>query len=241
MLLPLLKPKKVVLVSGTEDETSVFGDELRNMMEKDRRKKRGDSGKNDEEDEDKQVEVFTPAIGEMVNVSVEADAWSVKLSDALVKMLKWQHVRGLGVVHVVGRVIEVDENRNPKLENEEDVKMENDDATTIERKKRLVLDVLPPSAVSVRTAKPIHVGDVRLADLRKVLLDAGHTAELTGEGRLLCDGVVSVVKEGAGRVSIEDVGGGGGLLGGSLGRKERGRFWEVRRWVYEGLARISGV
>ncbi|KAK6330376.1 hypothetical protein TWF696_003472 [Orbilia brochopaga] len=233
MLLPLLKPKKVVLVSGTAEETKVLGDEFRTMMEKDRRKRRSD-----DEDEDKQVEVFTPAVGEMVNVSVEADAWSVKLSDALVKMLKWQHVRGLGVVHVVGRVVEVDEGQPPKTEGEEDVKMENDDDVGVERKKRLVLDVLP-SAVAVRTAKPIHVGDVRLADLRKVLLDAGHTAELTGEGRLLCDGVVSVVKEGAGRVSIEDVGGGGGLLGGALGRKERGRFWEVRRWVYEGLARIS--
>ncbi|KAJ6255990.1 hypothetical protein Dda_9284 [Drechslerella dactyloides] len=241
MLLPLLKPKKVVLISGTIEETKTLGDEVRNMMEKDRRKRR--TNDNDDSSADKEVEVFTPAVGEMVNVSVEADAWSVKLSDALVKMLKWQHVRGLGVVHVVGRVIEVDEGQSMKQEGEEDVKMEGDDAAAtavVEPKKRLVLDVLP-AAVAVRTAKPIHVGDVRLADLRKVLLDAGHTAELTGEGRLLCDGVVSVVKEGAGRVSIEDVGGGGGLLGGALGRKERGRFWEVRRWVYEGLARIAGA
>ncbi|KAF3903674.1 hypothetical protein AA313_de0207701 [Arthrobotrys entomopaga] len=237
MLLPQLKPKKVVLIAGTEEETAALGKEVSDMMLK---------GKKRADDEEKEVEVFMPRVGEMVNVGVDMDAWSVKLSDALAKMLKWQNVRGLGVVHVVGRVTEVDETSEIAKEEvkEEDVKMEGapEDGSAMERKKRLVLDVLPPSvSATARSAKPIHVGDVRLADLRRVLLDAGHTAELTGEGRLLCDGVVSVVKEGVGRVSIEDVGGGGGLLSGSMSRKGRGRFWEVRRWVYEGLARVAGA
>ncbi|KAF3941882.1 hypothetical protein ABW19_dt0201532 [Dactylella cylindrospora] len=253
MLLPLLKPKKVVLVAGTEEETEKLGEEVRGMMDKGKKRKRDDEDGNDG-DGGKEVEVYMPRVGEIVNVSVDTDAWSVKLSDGLVKMLKWQNVRGLGVVHVVGRVVEVDEGavgreliKKEEGVKEEDVKMEDAVGTSAEgdRKKRLVLDVLPPTVSSaVKSAKPIHVGDVRLADLRRVLLDAGHTAELTGEGRLLCDGVVSVVKEGVGRVSIEDVGGGGGLLSGRLagGRGVgKGRFWEVRRWVYEGLARVVGT
>ncbi|KAF3913533.1 hypothetical protein ABW20_dc0102567 [Dactylellina cionopaga] len=240
MLLPQLKPKKVVLIAGTEEETEVLGKEVVGMMEKERKKFHND--------EEKEVEVFMPRVGEMVNVGIDTDAWSVKLSDGLVKMLKWQHVRGLGVVHVVGRVVEIDDGsaavKEEVKEEGGDSKMEgvSDDNFQMEKKKRLMLDILP-STVSgtVKSAKPIHVGDVRLADLRRVLLDAGHTAELTGEGRLLCDGVISVVKEGVGRVSIEDVGGGGGLLGGAMGRKGKGRFWEVRRWIYEGLARVSGA
>ncbi|EWC46685.1 hypothetical protein DRE_04172 [Drechslerella stenobrocha 248] len=251
MLLPLLKPKKIILVAGSEEETEALGNDMRIVMGKHHTK---DLRKRGEEFEEKELEVFTPGIGEVINVSVEADAWSVKLSDALVKMLRWQHVRGLGVVHVVGRVVEADDvglgitAQREDGTGGDDIKMEgvvgDGSAGTgpPEGKRTFVLDILPSTVPTMaRSAKPIHVGDVRLAELRKVLLDAGHTAELTGEGRLLCDGVVSVVKEGVGRVSIEDVGGGGGLLGGLLGRKEKGRFWEVRRWVYEGLAKIAGA
>ncbi|KAK6519142.1 hypothetical protein TWF281_003831 [Arthrobotrys megalospora] len=237
MLLPQLKPKKVVLVAGDEEETSVLFKEVEGMMEKERRKILGN---NSIDEGEREVEVFMPKVGEMVNVGGNTDVWSVKLSDGLIKMLKWQSVGGLGVVHVVGRVMEVTDDGDVKEEvKEEDVKMEGEEE--VERKKQLVLDVLPSTASGGgRTAKPIHVGDVKLAELRRVLLDAGHTAELTGEGRLLCDGVVSVVKEGVGRVTIEDVGGSGGLLSGGGGRR-KGRFWEVRKWVYEGLARVAGA
>ncbi|KAK6498237.1 hypothetical protein TWF506_004476 [Arthrobotrys conoides] len=236
MLLPQLKPKKVVLVGGTVEETEVLGKEVEGMMEKERRKLRGSN----DDDEEREKEVFTPKIGEAVNVGGETDVWSLKLSDGLVKMLKWQSVGGLGVVHVVGRVTVDTSTDLIKAENvkDEDTVMQSEEEE-IDKKRQLILDVLPvTSTTPIKSAKPIHVGDIKLPELRRVLLDAGHTAELTGEGRLLCDGVVSVVKEGVGRVTIEDVGGSGGLLSGR--GKGKGRFWEVRRLVYEGLARVSG-
>ncbi|KAK6495052.1 hypothetical protein TWF481_003079 [Arthrobotrys musiformis] len=242
MLLPQLKPKKVVLVGGTVEETEVLGKEVEAMMEKEREKLRGFNDDDREDEEEREKEVFTPKVGEIVNVGGETEVWSLKLSDSLVKMLKWQSVGGLGVVHVIGRVV-VDESTDiikPEIKKDEDVNMETPDKEEEDKKRQLILDVLPPtsSTANIKSAKPIHVGDIKLPELRKVLLDAGHTAELTGEGRLLCDGVVSVVKEGVGRVTIEDVGGSGGLLSGR--GKGRGRFWEVRKWVYEGLARVSG-
>ncbi|KAK6347420.1 hypothetical protein TWF718_005261 [Orbilia javanica] len=243
MLLPQLKPKKVVLIGGTTEETSALGKEVEVMMEKERRKLGGFGSENGEEEE-REKEVFMPKVGEVVNVGGETEVWSLKLSDSLVKMLKWQSVGGLGVVHVVGRVV-VD---NPSTTDivkpevkDEDVAMSSEQTEDeADRKRQLILDVLPASSTAlVKSAKPIHVGDIKLPELRRILLDAGHTAELTGEGRLLCDGVVSVVKEGVGRVTIEDVGGSGGLLSGR-GAKGKGRFWEVRRLVYEGLARVAG-
>ncbi|KAF3176762.1 hypothetical protein EYR41_011793 [Orbilia oligospora] len=237
MLLPQLKPKKVVLIGGTIEETEVLGKEVEGMMEKERRKLRVD---NDDDEEEREREVFMPKIGEAVNVGGETEVWSLKLSDGLVKMLKWQSVGGLGVVHVVGRVT-VDTSTDlikPENIKDEDTAMKTEEEEP-DKKRQLVLDILPTSTnTPIKSAKPIHVGDIKLPELRRVLLDAGHTAELTGEGRLLCDGVVSVVKEGVGRVTIEDVGGSGGLLSGR--GKGKGRFWEVRRLVYEGLARVSG-
>jgi hypothetical protein len=64
---------------------------------------------------------------------------------------------------------------------------------------------------------------VRLVELKQKLQKAGHTVVL-GEGVLVCDGVVRVLKEEGGRgVRIE------GVMGGKT-------YWEVRKAVYEGLA-----
>jgi cleavage and polyadenylation specificity factor subunit 2 len=67
------------------------------------------------------------------------------------------------------------------------------------------LDVLPASmAATTRSiAQSLHVGDLRLADLRKLLHSSGHTAEFRGEGTLLIDGVVAVRKTATGRIEVE--------------------------------------
>ena len=84
-------------------------------------------------------------------------------------------------------------------------------------------------AASTRSvAQPIHVSDIILADLRRVLLDGGLTAEFPGERILLTDGVAMVRNGGVGSVIIED--GGGGMLRGAA-RNGKASFVEVRRRV----------
>ncbi|KAF8449611.1 beta-lactamase-like protein [Terfezia claveryi] len=98
------------------------------------------------------------------------------------------------------------------------------------------------STLSMRhlSTPPIHVGDIKLTDLRRVLVAAGHAAEFAGEGgALVCDGVVVVRKVGVGRVVVEDAGGGLYVGVGGAGGKWRS-FVEVRRRVYEGLAVVRG-
>ncbi|PUU73560.1 hypothetical protein B9Z19DRAFT_1134979 [Tuber borchii] len=83
----------------------------------------------------------------------------------------------------------------------------------VEQKSYLVLDELPCAlAVSIRSvAQPIHVDDIKLVDLRRVLLDDGLTAKFRGEETLLIDGVIVVRRGGGvGSVIIED--GGGAML-----------------------------
>lgn len=235
MLLPLIKPRKLILVAGREAETRSLASDCRALLSGRGIVGRGDSTTG--------TDVYMPQIGIKVNASVDTNAWTVKLSENLVRGLKWQNVRGLGVVHVVGRVMRAEDNKGGNVDAEErgmkKLKIEPHEEGEGERKKdNLVLDILPPAlaAATRSVAQPIHVGDIRLADLRRVLLDDGLTAEFRGEGTLLIDGVVAVRKGGVGNVIIED--GGGGML--RRGKGGKGSFVEVRRRVYDGLAVVAG-
>lgn len=90
-----------------------------------------------------------------------------------------------------------------------------------------ILSPLSNKAVVIPPARPLHVGEVRLLELKQRLQKAGYNAVL-GEGVLVCDGVVRVLKEEGGRgVRIE------GIISKDGNQKA---YWEVRRAVYEGLA-----
>jgi Cleavage and polyadenylation factor 2 C-terminal len=90
-----------------------------------------------------------------------------------------------------------------------------------------MLSLLAGETERVPAARPLHVGQVRLLELKQQLQNVGYDAVL-GEGVLVCDGVVRVLKEeGGSGVRIE------GVITGDSARKT---YWDVRRAVYEGLA-----
>lgn len=240
MLIPLIQPRKLILVGGTVGETEYLASECRQKL----------ISTSSGTAEGTQNNIFTPTNGQMVNASVDTNAWTVKLSNALVKRLRWQNVRGLGVVTLMGHLAAtaVDEQqpadsmsqKRQKLikGNSEESEL---DEKSIEKTQHVapVLDVLPPSmAAATRSiAQPLHVGDLRLADLRKILQSAGHTAEFRGEGTLLIDGLVAVRKTATGRLEVE----GGGLgLPDYPARSLEGSFYAVKRKIYDGLAVIAG-
>lgn len=243
MLLPLIDPKKLILTAGRASEVAYLADFCRD--------KAALGGRD--------TDVLVPPNGTVVDGSVDTNAWLLKLANPLVRALKWQHVRGLGVVHVIGRVgieaavadADADADADattttkkltPAPEEDGETKDLSIITTTAAAKTMTlavaaappppppVLDLLPPAlAAATRThAPPIHVGDIRLADLRRVLLAEGHVAEFRGEGTLLVDHTVVVRKTGVGNVTVED----GGYGTASFGL--------VRRKVYEGLAVVAG-
>jgi cleavage and polyadenylation specificity factor subunit 2 len=101
-----------------------------------------------------------------------------------------------------------------------------------------VLDVLPTNiaAVSRSNAQPLHVGDMRLADLRRLMLGTGHSAEFRGEGTLVIDGNIAVKKLGTGRIVVESA------TANAIVTSNRGRsnLQEVKKQIYAGLAVVAG-
>ena len=246
MLIPLIQPRKLILVSGLKEETLALALDCRRLLGS----QMGSGG-------DKLVDVYTPEVGSTIDASVDTNAWAVKLTHNLFKQLRWQKVKGLGVVTLSGRLAAVANSsaetaddregnisKKQKIEaevaSEETPGIESKALQTIpeaEKASMPVLDTLPTSMVSATrsAAQPLHVGDLRLADLRKIMLSAGYTAEFRGEGTLLIDGCVAVRKLGTGAIEVESAG-----IGQSGIPQQRNTFYAVKMKIYEGLAVVAG-
>ncbi|KAI1016172.1 hypothetical protein LB504_009039 [Fusarium proliferatum] len=235
MLIPLIQPRKLILVGGERDETLSLAEDCRRALG-------GDSGNADAGSE-RSVDVYTPEVGVVVDASVDTNAWVVKLADPLVRKIKWQNVRGLGIVTITGQLLATHLNEAAAADEDAANKRQKTDeasSTTLTNmaadipSATPVLDVLPANLISaVRSAaQPLHVGDLRLADLRRAMQSAGHAAEFRGEGTLVVDGTVAVRKTSAGRVEVESVG---------MPTARRSAFYEVRKMIYDNLAVVAGA
>lgn len=252
MLIPLIAPRKLILVSGNEEETQALAADCKKLL--------GASTADDASS--MKVDVYTPAIGVSIDASVDTNAWVVKLSEPLVRRLKWQNVRGLGIVTVTARLLgsEGNADTHPHLPgtipiaaeeqaaSHKRLKIDNGDESKEEHDESVpavavvpTLDLLPTTLLSASrsVAQPLHVGDLRLADLRRAMQAAGHTAEFRGEGTLLIDGAVAVRKSATGRIEVESVGIPMGAAGAGAGRGST--FWAVKRMIYDGLAVVAGA
>ncbi|OAA66060.1 Beta-Casp domain protein [Cordyceps fumosorosea ARSEF 2679] len=97
MLIPLIQPRKLILVGGTREETLALAQDCRAILG-------GDAAANGSGEKGSGADVYTPEVGAIVDASVDTSAWVVKLADSLVKKLKWQNVRGLSIVTVSGQL-----------------------------------------------------------------------------------------------------------------------------------------
>ena len=257
MLIPLIQPRKLVLIGGAGDETLALASDCRKLFA------------------EGSIDIYTPAIGAIVDASVDTNAWVVKLAPALVKQLKWQSVRGLSIATVTGRLVAMlkdgssdkdatlgnshnhkrlktespspaaaaagaDEEKQKQTEEDEEEAGDKNNNKDANSSVDPTLDVVPSNLASATrsVAQPLHVGDLRLADLRRAMQQRGHTAEFRGEGTLLVDGSVVVRKSAAGRVDLESV---GLLTDGGPATRLGGTFYAVKRTIYDSLAVVAGA
>jgi cleavage and polyadenylation specificity factor subunit 2 len=239
MLIPLISPRKLILVAGTKEETEALAADCKSLL----------LVKENESDSNSAVDVYTPVLNQTVDASVDTNAWMVKLSRNLAKRLQWQSVRTMNVVTLTaqlrGELPAVEDappnrdNKKQKLVKEEsEIKHEPTMALAPPDRVIPVLDTLPTNiaAVSRSNAQPLHVGDMRLADLRRLMLGTGHSAEFRGEGTLVIDGNIAVKKLGTGRIVVENA------TANAIVTSNRGRsnLQEVKKQIYAGLAVVAG-
>lgn len=244
MLIPLIRPRKLILIGGNAMETAALAEDCERLLNK-----AGGSGTDSKASD---TEVLTPAVGVTIDASVDTSAWMIRASKPFAKHIHWQTVRGLSVVALTGSMAaftidndtDADESSKKKLKaadgqgadvvpSAQSYNKSSDDAQDMP-----VIDSLPAhlaaSNVRLVAQQSFHVGDLRLAELRKLMQQAGFAAEFRGEGTLLVNGVVAVRKGGTGRLEVEGI-----LDLPTLGGPDP-TFYDVRRKVYEGLAVVAG-
>ncbi|KAL5601415.1 hypothetical protein BROUX41_002598 [Berkeleyomyces rouxiae] len=242
MLIPLIRPRKLILISGSQAETDALASDCRRLLA-------GPGVDNGSSSATRGTVILTPAVGTVVDASVDTNAWSLKLSDALVRKIKWQTVKGLSVATINGQLLGLGLDGAPAAQPHkalggaasEDTEMA-DAPAKVTPTLDLVHGAASASAARAMT-QPLHVGDLRLAEIRRVLQVAGHSAEFRGEGILVIDGSVAVRKTDAGRIEVERVGVDVAATAGAgaARKKKRSAFAEVMRVVYDNLAVVAGA
>jgi cleavage and polyadenylation specificity factor subunit 2 len=242
-LISRINPRKLIVTAGDAQETQLLADTCKAV-----------------ENGSAVGEVFTPVVGETVDASVDTNAWTVKLTRQLVKRLHWKElgtdkpsiaaVSGrLGTQTVEESVKTADEDGSLKKKlklakvEQNATSDPSSEATAIP-----ILDLLGPQhQTHQRAAQPVHVGDLRLQDIRAAIQAYGHEAELRGGGTLLVDNAVIVRKSPTtGGIEIEAANAGIGMPAFRMRRRDGGletdgTFYAVRRAIYERLAVVAGA
>ena len=232
MLIPLIGPKKLIFTGGSSRETAALASDCKELL----------GMKSAGVEDELSAEVLTPTQGQTVDASVDTNAWVVKLTRNLARMLNWQAVKSIGVVALQGQLkgeaperTDIEEELKSKK-----LKLGDESSQKASSINRIVpiLDTLPPSlAASTRSmTQPIHVGDMRLADLRRIMNVDGHSAEFRGEGTLLVDSMIAVRKLASGKIIVE-----GAPVNSVAAMTTRAAdsFTEVKQKIYAGLAVVA--
>jgi hypothetical protein len=169
-------------------------------------------------------DIFAPSTDETIDISVNTRQYEIRLSEEIAKTIKWQTVQNQQIAHIIGNIIPPP----PPTANGTNSDTTETSTAVTTTTTLPTLSVLSGKATSIPPARPLHVGEVRLLELKQRLQRAGYNA-LLGEGVLVCDGVVRVLKDEGGRgVRIE------GVIGAEGERTKA--YYEVRKAIYEGLA-----
>ncbi|KAK3058299.1 hypothetical protein LTR09_001377 [Extremus antarcticus] len=233
-LIGRINPRKLIVTGGDASETRLLADTCRAV----------ENGK-------AVGEIFTPVDGDVVDASVDTNAWTVKLTRQLVRRLNW---KDLGTdkpsIAAISGIL--------GSEPTEDALKSDPDDEAAKKKLKLtkvdqplpatstlslpILDILATHSTThhQRAAQPVHVGDLRLAEIRAAVQAQGHTAEFRGGGTLLVDGTVIVRKSPtSGSLEVEAANAALSMPGWRTKTNE-GTFYAVKRVIYERLAVVVG-
>ncbi|ORY97347.1 beta-lactamase-like protein [Syncephalastrum racemosum] len=159
-ILPQINPRKLIIIHGAPHPTEDLAQACRNRTEFTN-------------------EIYTPSIGEVLNVSAATNIYRVRLTDAMVSSLRFSKLEDYELARVTGKIHFPTDSTTPSL------------------------DAITQS--SAKYEPSVFVGDVRLTEFKRVLQLEGISAEFKGEGILVCNDKVAVRKTGTGQLLVEGI------------------------------------
>ncbi|KIM46373.1 hypothetical protein M413DRAFT_17042 [Hebeloma cylindrosporum] len=151
-------------------------------------------------------DIFTPGVGESVQIGQQTNSFSINISDELLASLKISHFEDNEIAYVRGLVSAHATSTIPTLEPISSSSMQVDPATPSQSLNPRMLGSRPQVPLPHSTM----IGELKLTALKSRLASIGVQAELIGEGVLICGtsttssgGSVAVRKLAKGKIELE--------------------------------------
>ncbi|XP_030762628.1 probable cleavage and polyadenylation specificity factor subunit 2 isoform X2 [Sitophilus oryzae] len=173
-ILSQLRPRRVIVVHGTEDNTEVIAAHCRDNI---------------------RARVFTPQRGETVDATSETHIYQVRLTDSLVSQLDFKKAAKDAEVAFINAQIALREiQADAKRMTTDNEPMEDDDDQKI-------LTLEPHTAEAHH--EPVFINELKLSDFKQVLAKANVSSEFSGGVLWCCNGTIAVRKLDTGKIVFE--------------------------------------
>ncbi|XP_053969737.1 probable cleavage and polyadenylation specificity factor subunit 2 [Anastrepha ludens] len=175
-ILSQLRPRRVIVVHGTEDATSVVAKHCQQNIG---------------------ARVFTPQKGETIDATTESHIYQVRLTEGLVAQLQFQKGKDAEVAWVDARIgvrsQAIDMSTTQHDSDNMDVEVSDD--------KTLTLETLQTDEIPVHNA--VLINELKLSDFKQVLMRNNISSEFSG-GVLWCaNGTLALRRMDTGKVTME--------------------------------------
>ncbi|RGB38277.1 beta-lactamase-like protein [Rhizophagus diaphanus] len=158
-IVPQVQPRKLIVVHASPEATRDFASSCLALQSMTR-------------------DIYTPDVGELLNVSEAINFYQVKLTDSLVSSLRLSKLEDYDISFVSGKIHLPPDSSFP------------------------ILDVMPIEEYAA-SDNPVFVGEIKLTELKRVLQLEGIIAEFKGEGVLVCNEKVAIRKTPTGQLTLE--------------------------------------
>lgn len=172
-ILSQLKPRRIVVVRGTEENTAVIAKHC---------------------EENIQARVFTPDKGEVIDVTSETHIYQVRLTDALVTQLNFQKAKDAEVAWLTANIVLRESQADAKRIYVDDERMEDDEDTRI-----LTLEPY----IEGDNHDPVFINELKLSEFKQILGKNNIPSEFSGGVLWCCNGTIAIRRVESGKIMLE--------------------------------------
>lgn len=167
-ILEQLRPRRLILVRGSEESTST----IRNYLQQ----------------KDSTIRVFTPARGETVDVTSETHIYQVRLTDALVSQLEFQKGKDAEVAWIDAQIVMKEGQVDAKPLNSDNEPME------VDEEEAKILTLEPLLSHQIPPHETVFINDIKLLDLKQVLAKHNINSEWSNGVLWSCNNTIAIRK-----------------------------------------------
>lgn len=173
-ILSQLRPRRVIVVHGTEENTEIVAKHCRDNIH---------------------ARVFSPQRGEVVDATSETHIYQVRLTDALVSQLDFQKAKDAEVAFINAQILVRETQADAKRMGADNEPME------VDEDDYRVLTLEPYQEQTPH--EPVFINELKLSDFKQVLAKANVSSEFSGGVLWCCNGTIAVRKLETGKIVLE--------------------------------------